>query len=119
MTFAAVSNSRRLRICSPRNAAELVQCGTRSDGQNRAAFGGDDGGPLVDVDAARDQAAARISALALVVFFAVVPQVKIQVAPVFLVFPDMPIDGLVTDRDDAFLRQATGDLFGAPLLLRN
>ena len=45
-------------------------------------------------------------------------QVKIQRAPVFLVFPDMLIDALVTDKGDAILRQTPADLIGTPLLLR-
>ena len=45
-----------------------------------------------------NQPAPRILALAPVwgIFFAAVTQVKIQRAPVFLVFPDMLIDALVT-----------------------
>ena len=39
-------------------------------------------------------------------------------APVFLVFPDMLIDALVTDKGDAILRQTPADLIGTPLLLR-
>src|SRR6202051_528395 len=83
-----------------------------------AAFCGDNGRSLIDVDAVRDQPAARILALPLVVFFAAVTQVKIQLTPVFLVFPDMLIDALVTDTGDAILRQTTADLIRTPLLLR-
>jgi len=83
-----------------------------------AAFLGDYGRPLIDVDAVGDQPAARIFALALVVFFAAVTQVKIQLAPVLLVFPDMLIDTLVTDDSDAVLRQTAADLIGTPLFLR-
>src|ERR1700691_5816253 len=57
-----------------------------------AAFGRHDGRSLIDVDAVRDQAAPRIPALALVVFLAAVTQVQIQVTPVSLVVPDMPVD---------------------------
>src|SRR5271157_2337465 len=74
--------------------------------------------PLIDIDAVRNQPAPRILALAPVVFFAAVTQVKIQRAPVFLVFPDMLIDSLVTDDGDAILRQTPADLIGTPLLLR-
>src|ERR1700730_13197336 len=83
-----------------------------------AAFGGDNGRSLIDVDAVRNQPAPRIFALALVVFFTAVTQVKIQFSPVFLVFPDMLIDYLVTDKGDAIFRWTTADLIGAPLLLR-
>ena len=69
-----------------------------------AAFGGDNGRSLIDIDAVRNQPAARIFALALVVFFTAVTQVKIQFPPVFLVFPDMLIDYLVTDKGDAIFR---------------
>src|ERR1700693_5971334 len=41
-----------------------------------------------------------------------------QCATVFLVFPDMLIDALVTDRGDAILRQTAADLIGTPLLSR-
>jgi len=82
-----------------------------------AAFGRDDGGSPIDVDAVGDQAAPRIPALSLVVFLAAVTQVQIQVTPVFLVVPDMPVDALMTDGRNAFLGQAAADLFGAPLLL--
>ena len=61
-----------------------------------AAFCGDNRRPLIDVDAVRNQPAPRIPALAPVVFFAAVTQVKIQRAPVFLVFPDMLIDALAS-----------------------
>jgi hypothetical protein len=37
-----------------------------------------------------------------------VTQVKMQCATVFLVFPDMLIDALVTDKGDAILRQTSG-----------
>ena len=83
-----------------------------------AAFCGDNRRPLIDIDAVRNQPAPRILALAPVVFFAAVTQVKIQRAPVFLVFPDMLIDALVTDKGDAILRQTPADLIGIPLLLR-
>ena len=83
-----------------------------------AAFCGDNRRPLIDIDAVRNQPAPRILALAPVVFFAAVTQVKIQRAPVFLVFPDMLIDALVTDKGDAILRQTPADLIGTPLLLR-
>jgi hypothetical protein len=39
-------------------------------------------------------------------------------AAVFLVFPDMLIDALVTDKGDAILRQTAADLIGTPLLSR-
>ena len=52
------------------------------------------------------------------VFFAAVTQVKIQLTPVSLVFPDMLIDALVTDTGDPILRQTTADLIRTPLLLR-
>jgi hypothetical protein len=81
-----------------------------------AAFCGDNGRSLI-VDAVRDQPAARILALPLVVFFAAVTQVKIQLNPVFLVFPDMLIDALVADKGDAIL-QTAADLIRTPLLLR-
>ena len=61
-----------------------------------AAFCGDNRRPLIDIDAVQIQPAPRILALAPVVFFAAVTQVKIQRAPVFLVFPAMFIDALVT-----------------------
>src|SRR5271163_1320141 len=83
-----------------------------------AAFCGDNGRSLIDVDAVRNQPAPRILALPLVVFFAAVTQVKIQLTPVFLVFPDMLIDALVTDKGDAILRQTAADLIGTPLLSR-
>ena len=83
-----------------------------------AAFCGDNRRPLIDIDAVRNQPAPRILALAPVVFFAAVTQVKIQRAPVFLVFPDMLIDALVTDKGDAILRQTPADLIGTSLLLR-
>src|SRR5450432_3807583 len=83
-----------------------------------AAFCGDNGRSLIDVDTVRNQPAPRILALPLVVFFAAVTQVKIQLTPVFLVFPDMLIDPLVTDTGDAILRQTTADLIRTPLLLR-
>ena len=83
-----------------------------------ADFCGDNRRPLIDIDAVRNQPAPRILALAPVVFFAAVTQVKIQRAPVFLVFPDMLIDALVTDKGDAILRQTPADLIGTPLLLR-
>src|ERR1700690_1535267 len=60
----------------------------------------------------------RFLALPLVVFFAAVTQVKIQLTPVFLVFPDMLIDALVADKGDAVLRQTAVDLIRTPLLLR-
>src|SRR6202051_1225364 len=41
-----------------------------------------------------------------------------QCATVFLVFSDMLIDALVTDKGDAIIRQTAADLIGAPLLLR-
>src|SRR5580693_4607577 len=41
-----------------------------------------------------------------------------QCATVFLVFPDMLIDALVTDKGNAILRQTAADLIGTPLLLR-
>src|ERR1700686_4007232 len=41
-----------------------------------------------------------------------------QCATIFLVFPDMLIDALVTDKGDAILRQTAADLIGIPLLLR-
>src|SRR5580700_10476753 len=81
-------------------------------------FCGDNGRSLIDVDAVRNQPVPRILALPLVVFFAAVTQVKIQLTPVFLVFPDMLIDALVTDQGDAFLRQTAADLIRTPLLLR-
>ena len=71
-----------------------------------------------DLDADPDEPAPRILALAPVVFFAAVTQVKIQRAPVFLVFPDMLIDALVTDKGDAILRQTPADLIRTSLLLR-
>src|ERR1700692_2842826 len=83
-----------------------------------AAFCGDNGRSLIDVDAVGNQPAPRILALPLVVFFAAVTQVKIQLTPVFLVFPDMLIDALVTDKGDAILRQTAADLIRTPLLLR-
>jgi hypothetical protein len=63
-----------------------------------AAFCGDNERSLIDVDAVWNQPTPRIPALALVVFFAAVRQVKMQCAPVFLVFPDMLIDALVADK---------------------
>src|SRR6266705_1415730 len=60
-----------------------------------AAFCGDNGRSLIDVDAVRNQP-----------------------APGFLAFPDMLVDALVTDRGDAILRQTAADLIGTPLLLR-
>jgi hypothetical protein len=54
-----------------------------------AAFCGDNGRSLIDVDAVRNQPAPRILAFPLVVFFAAVTQVKMQCAAVFFVFPDM------------------------------
>ena len=83
-----------------------------------AAFCGDNRRPLIDIDAVRNQPAPRILALAPVVFFAAVTQVKIQRHLVLSVFPDMLIDALVTDKGDAILRQTAADLIGAPLLLR-
>src|SRR5271169_4789828 len=83
-----------------------------------AAFCGDNGRSLIDVDAVRNQSPPRVFALALVVFFAAVTQVKIQCAPVFLIFPDMLIDALVTDKGDPLLRQTAADLIGTPLLSR-
>src|SRR6202158_6018229 len=83
-----------------------------------AAFCGDYRRSLIDVDAVRNQSPPRILALALVVFFAAVTQVKIQFAPCFLVFPDMLIDAFVTDKGDPILRQTAADLIGTPLLLR-
>ena len=83
-----------------------------------AAFCGDNGRSLIDVDAVRNQPTPRVCALALVVFFAAVTQVKIQRASVFLVFPDMLVDALVTDQGDSILRQTTADLIGTPLLSR-
>src|SRR5271154_5386978 len=83
-----------------------------------AAFCGDNGRSLIDVDAVRNQPAPRILAFPLVVFFAAVTQVKMQCATVFLVFPDMLIDALVTDKADAILRQTAADLIGTPLLSR-
>src|SRR6202049_255077 len=83
-----------------------------------AAFCGHNGRSLIDVDAVRNQPAPRILALPPVVFFAAVTQVKIQLTPVFLVFPDMLIDSLVTDTGDAILRQTAADLIRTPLLLR-
>ena len=50
-----------------------------------AAFCGDNRRPLIDIDAVRNQPR-RILALAPVVFFAAVTQVKIQRAPSFLSF---------------------------------
>src|ERR1700676_5074895 len=41
-----------------------------------------------------------------------------QCATIFLVFPDMLIDALVTDKGDAILRQTAADLIGTPLLSR-
>src|SRR6202140_99245 len=81
-----------------------------------AAFCGDNGRSLIDVDAVRNQPAPRILAFPLVVFFAAVTQVKMQCAAVFLVFPDMLIDALVTDKGNAILRQTAADLIGTPLL---
>src|SRR5208282_4322758 len=83
-----------------------------------AALFGDNGRSLIDVDAVRNQPAPRILAFPLVVFFAAVTQVKMQCATVFLVFPDMLIDALVTDKGDAILRQTAADLIGTPLLSR-
>src|ERR1700681_2325037 len=83
-----------------------------------AACGGDNGRSLIDVDAVRNQPAPRILAFPLVVFFAAVTQVKMQCATVFLVFPHMLIDALVTDKGYAILRQTAADLIGTPLLLR-
>src|SRR5271169_2953027 len=83
-----------------------------------AAFCGDNGRSLIDVDAVRNQPAPRILAFPLVVFFAAVTQVKMECATVFLVFPDMLIDALVTDEGDAILRQTAADLIGTPLLSR-
>jgi hypothetical protein len=83
-----------------------------------AAFGGDNGRSLIDVDAVRNQPAPRIRAFPLVVFFAAVTQVKMHCATIFLVFPDMLIDSLVTDTGDAILRQTAADLIRTPLLLR-
>ena len=75
--------------------------------------------PLIDIDAVRCSAwRPEFLPLRLLYFFAVVTQVKIQRAPVFLVFPDMLIDALVTDKGDAILRQTPADLIGTPLLLR-
>src|SRR5580700_10108223 len=54
-----------------------------------AAFCGDNERSLIDVDAVWDQPTPRIPALALVVFFAAVRQVRMKCDPVFLVFPDM------------------------------
>src|ERR1700689_5914441 len=51
-------------------------------------------------------------------YFLAVTQVKIQLTPVFLVFPDMLIDSLVTNTGDAILRQTAADLIRTPLLLR-
>src|SRR6204780_5062908 len=51
-------------------------------------------------------------------YFLAVTQVKIQLTPVFLVFPDMLIDSLVSDTGHAILRQTAADLIGTPLLLR-
>src|SRR5271155_2829613 len=82
-----------------------------------AAFCGDNGRSLIDVDAVRNQPAPRILAFPLVVFFAAVTQVRMQCAPVFLVFPDMLIDALVTDKGDAILRQTAADLIGTPTAL--
>ena len=81
-----------------------------------AAFCGDNRRPLIDIDAVRNQPAPRILALAPVVFFAAVTQVKIQRAPVFLVFPDMLIDALVTDKGDAILRHSLRHAVYAALL---
>jgi hypothetical protein len=83
-----------------------------------AAFCGDNGGSLIDVDAVRNQPTPRILALPLVVFLAAVTQMKIQLTPVFLVFPHMLIDALVTDTSDAILRHSAADLIRTPLLLR-
>src|SRR6202049_478732 len=41
-----------------------------------------------------------------------------QCATIFLVFPDMLIDALVTDKRDSILRQTASDLIGPPLLSR-
>src|SRR5271167_5175713 len=54
----------------------------------------------------------------LLYFFSAMTQVKIQLTPVFLVFPDMLIDALVADKGDAILRQTSADLIRTPLLLR-
>jgi hypothetical protein len=43
---------------------------------------------------------------------------KMQLTPVFLVFPHMLIDALVTDTSDAILGQTAADLIGTPLLSR-
>ena len=82
-----------------------------------AAFCGDNRRPLIDIDAVRNEPAPP--AFAPVVFFAAVTQVKIAACPVFLVFPDMLIDALVTDKGDTILRQTPADPDPAtPLLLR-
>src|SRR6516162_1093377 len=83
-----------------------------------AAFCGDNGRSLIDVDAVRNQPTPRILALPLVVFLAAVTQMKIQLTPVLLVFPHMLIDPLVTDTSDAILRQTAANLIRTPLLLR-
>src|ERR1700687_5478833 len=84
-----------------------------------AAFCGDYRRSLIDVDAVRNQSPPRILALALVVFFAAVTQVKIQFAPCFLVFPNMLIDAFWPKKGGPTLRQTAADLIGTPLLLRH
>ena len=82
-----------------------------------AAFCGDNRRPLIDVDAVRKSARAPNSCPCACCIFCRYAS-EDTACPVFLVFPDMLIDALVTDKGDAILRQTPADLIRTPLLLR-
>jgi hypothetical protein len=72
---------------------------------------------LIDVDAARDNAASSDFTTAFVVGFAGAAQVSEQRAASVLVGPDVLIDTLVADVDLVRLRQPVTDLLRTPLLM--
>ena len=65
-----------------------------------------------DIDAVANQP--RPEYLPCLLYFLRCDELK-SACPVFLVFPDMLIDALVTDKGDTILRQTPADLIGTPL----
>jgi hypothetical protein len=80
----------------------------------RAVLGA--GGALGDRALAGEPAAAVVAAIALAPLLPRAAELRVQHAAALTILPDVAIDRLMTDRQAALGREASGDLLRAPLL---
>ena len=73
-------------------------------------------GPLSNHSFSRQSPSAVVSPVAFPAALARTAQMFVQRASTSQILPDVPVDGLVADRQFAFQAQVPGDLFRAPLL---